>query len=1806
MDNQNQQTFYTSTFEYTGGLNSDDFYGKVSKGDVLPQDGIGNLNISVINTNGSNDGSIFGINGNAFSLNLPIISTQNKIYQFVIQEPATGTNYYNFNFSNLNYSVIGNVYLATTGDIVADQSTLETIIESFTGSYGLNISTVITVGNTLTVTIFFTALIGFDWLIQDIPTLVITDSGNSFTGFSVGDTIYDQTNSLLLGTIKSISTGVLVLSNAVSANISSGTDVLVNQSGTTVALTAGTGTFSTSVDALITQEAIDRSLTDFDAGYCLPIGGIDYLGDLFVMSTCQGNYPKTLNLVGCSRNEFNKIAINVLGNQLSLFPVGESIVVNGVTASGDITNANGTWLVETVIYNGTTTTMTLYSAISTSGTYTGGGTVTLYSEGFLNVSVHQKNQTYNTWTNYSLLSTKSVNSRFYNPIRKEINANKNNNTLNIYFTDGVQFPRIFSYIGEYITNGAISFYNPLALYDYDDVEPLMRTIKTFPTLRTQVSQVLDSGGNTLAGNWRFATQGLDSNLTAAGVSILSNPVNLYAQGSFSTPNDILGSDTGVGNVTPMQVIISVTDILEGVYSYINLIGINYTGSTEVTYLIKQVPIASTATSIDITYTGLETLTPYSGGFTLSSLAINSWGTQTICSNTLVAADITYAQINDFSTFFQQWTHILQTGKSPDIYLAPTGDDVTGYTFGEYQNPIKTAECVGYMLNETYRYWGVVELKNGGFTPCFWIDDIRFDLGVTNIANPFNQVNRRVGNNITSYDLSQSPGTVLPADINSYVFYVTLLPPTGYLNYLIDGVPLNELIERIHIFRTDNTVMGLNEVISCGLGIRHVNGTATNDTLNLKGYLGDGTHSYLYDNPFRIVKPLVFGITTDPNLPTINLGANTNLYSSLFGSPTFQYSAWTTYQNQITPPATISKPGWAQSFSFYSPDVMYGQVSLPEAGSSIYIFSHGQPNWELGSGLMDLTALQTIPTATPTFYSGSEIRLSGSTGGLTADDYANKNPILFSKPIADFGGVIGGLPNSLFYCSGWETSYGAVWDTPQHQVIYCSNDINQPNSSVNNADMGMYYIEYYRDLGSVIAYSTGQSKFGAINTGTGIPTGAVIDISSNIGQVDVFGGDTFTQKAFLKIQYGSTAGNGTTAQGGGVTCVIICQNRMNFNMRNPGNLAYPSTPPIDGWINDYNGGGFVEIDNYDAGYTPRNPDDTLNAYSSTVPYVTVAPERIIYSLQQPQNSVSNNYQQLPALNFYDLSSDKGIITNVFSLQNELFSLQEKTLLRQFFNELGTLNVGENTTPTQVSLGSGSPFTKPPVPLLPNIGNSNNLSLLYGIDLNGKDILAWIDVITRSVIILKASGETETISLTKKMRTWFDQWLTVTYGDTPPLNYIPITGVFDLKRYQFVWTLCGISSSAQAWVNSTPYNQGQLVTQGVSGMEGVLQVYQSLVNNNIMKTPANNPTYWEAVSTSESILITGANFSTFSNGDLILDTTATPPNNIYDLAVYDSGIGFNKFMIGDTLVGGGSFDLSFDNSFKNGSVFLGTVIKVSPSNILISQIGNTNNFSAGDTLMNQNGVYVTTDNNAVSAVGRILGTTIQTTSTSLLISSDDTVVPFTSGDMLVNQNIVSVSTPSTVVTDVYEPNNLAYNYYTIVYSLITGRFMSFQSVRPYFYVAFENTYLTASPNYSYNNSLWEDDLSSPLFWYGGLLEKNAHLTYPVNDFPEVSKRWIGQYHYSSIIPYYLLFTTKECSSYLLQSDEDWDNLNSDAYYNSIQLDTVSSPTGSPQGDTSPVYGSYLIVNETLSIPSDGIYQYIYKIISKFVPLSRLPTT
>jgi len=173
------------------------------------------------------------------------------------------------------------------------------------------------------------------------------------------------------------------------------------------------------------------------------------------------------------------------------------------------------------------------------------------------------------------------------------------------------------------------------------------------------------------------------------------------------------------------------------------------------------------------------------------------------------------------------------------------------------------------------------------------------------------------------------------------------------------------------------------------------------------------------------------------------------------------------------------------------------------------------------------------------------------------------------------------------------------------------------------DMGVYYVQYVR---------ANANQYDSKNTIV-VSTNTFVDINLStadvLPQINVYGGDTYTQKTYAKILY--NAKNTNAAQGGTLTSFIgfYSQNKINQQMRfvdkSFTNLPFPFGTDLDRYLfGKYEAQEQFQIDK---GYTWELPIGKSRSYDSNIPKPTSFPARIYYSQQKPAGSLQDWYRTL---------------------------------------------------------------------------------------------------------------------------------------------------------------------------------------------------------------------------------------------------------------------------------------------------------------------------------------------------------------------------------------------------------------------------------------------------------------------------------------------------------------------------------------------------------------------------------------------------
>lgn len=1133
---------------------------------------------------------------------------------------------------------------------------------------------------------------------------------------------------------------------------------------------------------LVRQDAFDSSVAnELDV-----IGSYDLLGDLFVFSTSQYNEKSTIFPTISSITNGTPAVVNTTINH-NLVP-GIQISISGAINN----NYNGNWIVQS------TPTVNSFTLAGTSGLGTSGNggniSINTYGVGEIGVITYNENSDLFTYT-------RLVRSRQLNFIRKkqiDCYVEKNSDKISVYFTDDYNTPRVLYYYGQYIQDGFLTVFNPDQSFSlaspgkYDlstiGIESKLSVNQT-PTTFTFLTQN-QSGGGIRSGNWRYCYRFITDSGSSTEWSLLSNPIPVFTPSANIADKSAYGDDPDTP--TSKSNSFSISGISQGLFKFIELAGVQYLSSnSQVGYIIKRVQIGGGGiggSSTSIIHTGFEQYENLDLG-TLNDASINYNTAKNLLAidNRLVLSNLTVSQEQDFTAFATTIQHSIKREIIPHQGFYPN------YGNGEYLNPSNVYSKLGYMHNEVYRFGLKLRLKDGSTTKVFWIDDIKIDTSSVNITSP----NRRISG-LTNYDINFSSETY-----SAYVEFSNI-----DLTYNIGGQLLRDIVDEIIIMRADC----VPEILCTGIGVL----TVWKDVNSFQNIGSLSTKNLYYNN--YVQNPGIFYKGEFPFTETIraNDGALVN------------------YPGNGNPDRTI--------FSFYSPDVIYGNTSIVyQSGDKV--FNYGNPN----------TGTTTILNTSPAKYYSSTFEQYNGNNGLTSVSPINVGDVKFF-PAGSESNFDGQGYSKLLKTYASDPSVGSPTQPLESSWFNLGSNVIKTTAPLNNVspygDFGTYYIQYYRP----ITYSNpDDNKYGNRSSTQYIPTGFkyIITPSSppliGVNTISVFGGDTFTQLSFLKrrLPNSETRAGGFAALGFGGGFAYYSQNRVNaqLNKKNnqPGGLwSYPDKPVLDWLLIDSSFSNEQPV--YNSGYNAVNNINSDIAFDTSNQQTLDYPVRIIYSDLKNQNGNVDNYRSFLPLNFKDLDLSFGELIHMANGNGELVTWQPRKFQRQYFNTRGVLETEANLN---VLIGDGSVLSRDGQTLT-TIGSKHKWGIVKGRSAQGNDVFYWINTELKKVVRFGYDG---TISLAdiRGMQSYFANNLSFVDNKDNPSDGQGIVGVWDDRYMEAVFTVRGKRSIAQ-WNPGSFYSQGATVSFSPTNFlnfEKTGEIYKSLINLNNNNNPELSPSSWEII-------------------------------------------------------------------------------------------------------------------------------------------------------------------------------------------------------------------------------------------------------------------------------------------------------------------------------------------------------------------------
>ncbi len=584
---------------------------------------------------------------------------------------------------------------------------------------------------------------------------------------------------------------------------------------------ASTGVNPTTVN--IVQEPYDKSLV----GNAQIIGSYDLLGQLYIWSTSQINLPSVLPALITGATNATPIVITANGHGLTN---GTSIVISEVLGN---TAANGVWIVTASSAN----TFTLANSVGNGG-YTSGGIITINAEGVgeVGVAIYDANTDLSTY--YTLIKSKELNFRREKQI--DTYCEQNNFETSIYWTDNYNVPRVLYYSGAFMQFGSITVFNRLGKYAYGSINDETKLILSTELIGFSFKDQLQAGGAVKSGNWRYAVRLLTSAFAATNWTDLSNPINVYTWNNTGTDvRNATGNNSLV--ITSKINEFTVSNLIGGLFQYIELAAVNYVDDAIVGSIVNRFNID--ASTMTIQHTGNEANVVNLDIATLNQVSFDIETAKNIdaIDNRLILSNLTTSAQIDFSGWTAQWTHTLFKKSINSVRYSEVN-----LRYAEYLVPENVNGFVGYMLNETYRFFAKFRLKSGFITNSFWIDDVKFD--TTTPA-------RRNGT-FSNYDLTDSAGNTV------YIPAITF--ETIDFNFFVNGLAVKDLVDEIFIERVEC----VPEILASGLGVLAIEGTTgpiadpdesiDGSSANFAATTTIGEHPPYYTDGGAAIHSLVYG------------------------------------------------------------------------------------------------------------------------------------------------------------------------------------------------------------------------------------------------------------------------------------------------------------------------------------------------------------------------------------------------------------------------------------------------------------------------------------------------------------------------------------------------------------------------------------------------------------------------------------------------------------------------------------------------------------------------------------------------------------------------------------------------------------------------------------------------------------------------------------------------------------------------------------------------------------------------------------
>jgi hypothetical protein len=562
-----------------------------------------------------------------------------------------------------------------------------------------------------------------------------------------------------------------------------------------------------------------------------------------------------------------------------------------------------------------------------------------------------------------------------------------------------------------------------------------------------------------------------------------------------------------------------------------------------------------------------------------------------------------------------------------------------------------------------------------------------------------------------------------------------------------------------------------------------------------------------------------------------------------------------------------------SCAFYSPEVIFGTADI-EPLSGDQIINYSQPNLyntrTNTTGNTPNNGIETMQTCNLAEFSGDwadvgSVSITISEGEVIGFDLKGTMAVnLSSNPV-----------NTQVY-----NTFNTLDTTPPYgcnQKVIALN-LNTPlNFNVGayaSTDFGFYYSAYYRAQ---------PNKYGSPENGNYISCGYFRKLTVGVGGTytdSVYGGDTFTQRTYLKFcNYSSPNPSNSASVAVRVGLSFYTQNRANFQLRNF-NLGtskdYPyTTNGITSGLTEWMGLDMFNAGQslYDISNSPLQiPTAARQAFNPNEPLDTTEENILYYSDLKVNDSLSDPYRMFMPLNRKSYPAMYGGIQNTFTKDsNSLIVMMDNQVYLQALDQQQNQI---NADGTNIIIGDGSVLGARELPLS-QIGAPLKTAALQYKTSSGRIHVTYFNPYLKKWIRIGEGitdiGETTGVQsfLTNNTDRCFTE-NSMIFG----YNFI---------NDELYMTAVNTLPSSTLWNNASTYTAGDIVyVPLLSNPSQQFVYYKAKINVPVNKNPTNlvnQVNYWELIRESNFTLVYNDKLSMTSGFKGIYPMRYLPFNETY---------------------------------------------------------------------------------------------------------------------------------------------------------------------------------------------------------------------------------------------------------------------------------------------------------------------------------------